>query len=1806
MKKYIAIVIVIGLIVGSILVYFSIKVKKESEQTFTESGYILQSTEDKKLAVDRFYFKANSIYKKNYGDNIEFVNTDGEKVETNKDNFIHYTNGAIGSFKNGVLINLNQLNDRLITYYNISKDQILSRKNNAYTIPHLGNDLVFTSLLWKISDKKYLIAADNITLSLGNEEGKKNIKGYIEVEYRDNEIIKIYNQEIAFLTISPEAYVELQDGARINLASKIVSYREENKLSIDSMVIDLDENVTIADLNQYDDTLKNEANNNILETNSIENENAVNELSNSTNNVTNTTIANVGNSNSGSSSNANGGNGEVTVIINDGDGNGSTSQSAAGTISSMVMPGDDDLTDNEAGDDSEELVDESAKVNSPTYKVVDFESTSLGIKTSISIDDKDSLLTDDSRVEIIQEETGRKVYDNRISQGVYDFDIEVSDLAPDTDYTMTISSSYKIDDINYNKNFIYKTFKTKPIGLSITKDSYTDSSVAININYEKDTLVKSLEVQLIGPDGTIIGTKPSVNSGNGDNSEIIEFTKTEFERIQSNTDYTVVLQNLVCEDQIIANAYVESENVQTLKQKPTISNTEFEIDKRNSTFKLSLNNVIDPDAGINGYRFEIFDIRSSSEEPVMSINSNKTEVTVSVDGNTLSRNIGYIYRVIALFNDNEKDVEYESEFSDIMKMDGSQFPTLNWTEEIVTFERIKGIISIEDKENTVSLKKGDTIRIVYKNSLGDERSITTEGTLSIPIDENNLRKNETYKFSVYGKVDLHDGNDVIDECYIGSVVVKTKEPKNMVARMAVNKEDNRNTFNVRFKLEPENNEQGELEPETLTGLTFSIYAGQTLEGNLPSGAPRKTVKLVDTNPEAYESELKEKYYDNTFDITPEFFSSSNKDFKDKYYTIVVSEAYDYTDYKNGLPILKNVFTFESKGHIPDYPSNPNDAVTVEAIRNKNSGNPRDDLEAETLVGYKVTAVYNNVDKYARKFIYKVFDADTNELIETRQIDADKNSINVPSTTFSLNDGLDEDDDDGTLLRRGHKYYFTYEALLALDSTDESVITHYPEPDEDGKEVVLKSQVQKAYKQGASVEMFPLNSQQTSYKIAYKITDIDNIIYKDDIVLKINDIVRDTEKVTKNTNSFKEITFDEINKGDLKIVINQKAINTEQIEEVECINHYFEGINTVENVRYRIETDENKVKFVLEDANKQLDNILAYKAVFKTSDGTTITKDMLTSQENIINLKYSAISELKGKNITAELYAYYDSGNTGYALDQTKYVTYQKPYKSTDDEKYYYQIDEKNNFIDSPGQIGNIYSAIRADDKIAITNKCTNRQVVLDVYVGKTGIEYNGNILLQKQVEQTSLVCKDLSNSFRFDTVTTEISVTNSSGNHDIDADLTTASFSAKLSLEDTIADGKITIDLYETDEDGKTAKSIRSIEKNVSDFANTITIPDLTPKTYYFIQFKAKYRVGANLITKYLYDTDYDIAGKQYFFSTLAKIEITNLSVKYDAKSYTDKSIEIKYDIDKIMGYTRIEYTIQKFNRNTNTYEEFGVGIEADTFFTNEMKKNIPITPNVQQPITFNEKYMISIKPLVDKDGIITEIGTKNYEFTLSSPRTPSTIISSQRQEKNDNKYINFRVVIYDNDYVVPNQKYKVRILKNQTEDVTPNEYKDNEYDIKRLRKLFVINNIDGNADYTFEITTNIDMNNNTQTEPFVKSKTSSISSGEDISIGKVSAQTNLNEGIYRINLVFTESYNLKDLTDLRYTIYNESGYVVSGVDDNFKPIQSTDAAGNMYYTYLIDNNMNNCSNGEYYIELQFYKNDKLIDNESISYMYIV
>ena len=108
------------------------------------------------------------------------------------------------------------------------------------------------------------------------------------------------------------------------------------------------------------------------------------------------------------------------------------------------------------------------------------------------------------------------------------------------------------------------------------------------------------------------------------------------------------------------------------------------------------------------------------------------------------------------------------------------------------------------------------------------------------------------------------------------------------------------------------------------------------------------------------------------------------------------------------------------------------------------------------------------------------------------------------------------------------------------------------------------------------------------------------------------------------------------------------------------------------------------------------------------------------------------------------------------------------------------------------------------------------------------------------------------------------------------------------------------------------------------------------------------------------------------------------------------------------------------------------------------------------------------------------------------------------------------------------------------------------------------------------------------------------IRDNEGISIGNVYADADLSDNT-RINLTFFDSSKLSDVTSIRYSIYDNNGYSVDN-EASFVP-QPMSTGNTNYYLYSIPEAITN--EGIYFISIQFFKDDRVIDETTLEYRLI-
>ena len=1078
MKRYILFFISIGLIVGIVFVYSTINVEESKKVIFTESGYILNG------ASDKYYFNQEETYTTTYNKQISFLDTQGAKVTLGEDNFVHYSSGNILALQDGVLLDLSKLSENPIIYYNISGNKEIKKMSYRYIVKNLNTDIQFEQAIWKISANKYIILGNNFKINLNNGT-EEYIDDYIEIEYSDNEVVTIYNQKVNYQTISSNSYIELRDFIKLNLGEKIVSQNDENKMSLEDMVINSDDNVTIIDINQNykkteENAEENEDENKTEEENSqnnnessvvinnneetkelttettttikgaSENKNDANEnMSNSIN--TNNTVTNNTTENS---TNTNNTVKENTVDTNIIDGN-TTSENETSENNTVA---DENVTQNkiiidtpeilyEYISDGETKVDTTVTLAEPKFRLENMELSSVGITGEIQITDEDDLLSKDNDIviQIINNATGRTACVLNESYGTFNIPLNIETLLPNTSYSLIASAVYTINESEYAKNFLYKTFETLPVGFEIEKEAYTDSALYFNLKFT-DSQIEDVTVSLLDASGAELPNRSQLIRNLGDKQTF------SFESLSSNTDYTVKVSNAT-----YAGVVQEGENwtkyytAKTLKATASINDINYSINKRDGTFKLFINDVEDNNNSIQNYQFIVYNYKEYEDDDgniVLGYDTKNVaykrettskEITITVadeeSGENIVRNEYYGFKVIATTYDNEKYVEIESNICGAFALKGKTFP-------VVKFERleseyppteIQGWLYIIDEDNTISVDSDNPLTITYYSDVdenkvykklttldAEEKTKDSDGNSVIKLfidlgesgdNKKGLKKETSYTFSVYGTVNLKDDNEEYKNSYIGSAIVTTTDYNNVVAKLNTT-EIASNTFTVELSLEGD-----DVIKRGLSSVDIKLYEGS---GDINAGEYKNWSRTITQSNYAsckdmvkYDTEvnsLEDLLFKNTLLITPSFIGGDKESsYTELNYQILVTATVDGTNYSNKIPIKAEEddndntgdTTFTDKKTKENYSAayiivkgkgttarvtEGNKEIHATAIKNSDAKNygleKNENLDDSTFIGYFVdTDFINTGSLIAKEITYYVWDEDGNPVLD---------------------------------------------------------------------------------------------------------------------------------------------------------------------------------------------------------------------------------------------------------------------------------------------------------------------------------------------------------------------------------------------------------------------------------------------------------------------------------------------------------------------------------------------------------------------------------------------------------------------------------------------------------------------------------------------------------------------------------------------------------------------------------------------------------------------------------------------------------
>lgn len=1796
-NKSIVFILIISLLLISFGVFFAAHSFNSTKNIFLQDGYVLEyqnnlaSVEGKSI---QYHFQAGDTYQSRYPQCIAFNDTQNERIVADENSFLHYADGSFGALKKGVVLNLSTLNDDLINYYNVSPESIMQNNGKSYSLDHMGTPIQFKEFLWKLSQDKYLIVSDTLKLHF-SEDDVRQFKGYLEVSYVDENVVQLANNEGVLQTISADCYVELLDGATVNLSEKTIKYYNSPKLTLAQMVVDAEENIEVTPLKKDVAGIK----------------------------LPKFTVVDGEDGKEGNAGEA-GEAGETGEAGDDGETGEQGETGSKGRNGSKGKDGADGETVGGGGEDD----GPAAKAKLPVFELSQWKVTATSASGSIFIEDEENLLLGDSvSLKLVETGTNKVVFGPEPYSGL-NFNFLIDTLNSGTEYRLVISAGYTVNNKEYTKDFINKVFVADNIGLTVEKAYATETELAFKVMKQSSSSVDVASLQLYNEDGTPHGVE---NINFADNSQTVLFRN-----LTANTKYQIQLTNVKSSDGIELATYGQRTEYSTLKTPPTLGVPNVIINKKNASFEMQVGSVADVHNGIKNFRYQVYGSPvTDGAKPVKTLfSATKESVAAFLDNLYLRRNENYQVKVVAEFNDNEKTVEYESGLSNTFRMDGVGFPTVRFEAEEGTFERIRGIIYIDAQSAELVVNSSNPLTIMYENSINKAKTcdpITdltpfkeTATTYAIPFVVNNLRAGDTYVVSLHGCVNLLDGNEA-EQMLIGSFIFNTLPTNPLQAFFIENSSDGSSAMNVDFQLQSPPAINSELEANTLSHLTFKLFAGATTEErNLIATAPQH-----DSNPEPYQSMLKDAFYDKKVQITEATFGLRPEQLETAIYTIQVTAASDYTDYKNEITILNNSVTINKTESAPPLPP-VDDAFEVTTIINGNAeryGAIRNNgLRDDTVIGYLVKAKFDSA--LANNFTYTMYSpADYHQYNSDPDITLNAQQIGnsytlpmvegkIPELILLFGAGADGQSD-GRYIRynpsaaRGTQYYFTYTAMLKLsDGT-----YNYPEDYEPG--ALLRSKLLDAPKQQPEFEFYPWSSNNNSATWKYKLVDADVALLDNSALsVKQGSNIRKTNPLIRGSSVFENVQFSGLSQGAYTVSATQNLYPkyASKQESRLLFERYFEGLSGLSTaIKFKVEPIQarNRLYIILDNVpDNELRRIAALK-VEVSAVGVTGTDSFYLAVENLdfnntpviaAQLLFSRLDRFQGKTITLKPSLCYDTGESGFGTSSTYHAMQLCPDRMLG--QYKVPGTFGNILRNSDYASGSLFTTALAGSQLNFTNRITGYNGTTALAFTEAGARDSASFefLTLKTIAEQSILTAEGNPTASYELGIVVPSVIDG----EIAVTLNTADINLRIEGGDALDDGKFYIEFYETKTGDELIDSQFYIGTIVTGQTNyLVKLTGLKPRTNY------AFRVWGNInnVKTYLYDPDVEQSGVFYRFATLQEVDITNPDILFTAESYETKYLMLTYNLDQVLGF-KIFYDLELLDdegavKQLWKYEDLlgDTIISENVTYEKNMIKNLYCRPG-SAVFQFGGKYRITISAVANggldqRENPENILGQLTYEFELETLLKPVFGITSTAQIDDEGKHnLTFRVLPIDSDKVIVDGLYIVRFFNSDGQNITPAEIASQTYNVSSA-KNFTLTGLQKQSTYTIRLYAVTDMTNAgnlenisevatpTDSQYLLKTAYGTTLDDEGIFLGDITCvKSPINN--QRVQLQFNNSVDLTLVQTIQYSIYTSNNYIYPTVTTAFTPQVYNAGTASEYYAFELPTDLT--ESGTHYIQVQFYK----------------
>ena len=1242
----ISVVTLVLLIVGALSLY------QDHSSVFSGDGYIIETTTK---ANKKYYFSANTKYKENVDDKISFSDQKSKKVSVDPASFVHYNNGDVAFLKKGALVNLDELTNPMVTYYNITDENIITYDKDSYVVSSNGKQINIDSFIGRINDNKYIIAGNGLSIKVPTVD--ERIEGdYFEILYVEEGIVRIDNKEHSYQVTAQDSYVYVGEDVTINLGDGKIFYDGTPKMLMSQITINGDENIDL-DVDK-----------------------------------------------SGSSGEGGG----------TGEGTGTETENGENTGEEITDPSNTGEEGGAGGDGSSSDDDgkssggiggtgvESSAISSPQIELIDAVVTTTSLDLSLQLNNA-GLAKSDIVYYLKNVSNGNIVNDvttNKISLVNGTFKIIQENLDPSTEYVLTIGELTVADD----KQYFQKTFKTKDFGVSLERLYATSSSLSYRVNFESESEVESVQV--------------SMYDNSGSESELVNICTVAkdsldhncvFDKLKSNTNYSVGITNVWIHDVAYSNYNINRLD-STLKTTPTLQDIKITTNTDEVTFNIKLEKVTDPDQAIINYVYKVYkaddiNLENPNPKPVYSVvKSDTSPLLLNLNEiKELKTGVDYRVNIFAQYHDNEMIREVSSGFSSNFLIKSK--PNVSFKIDTTTMNSVSGVLSLIDSncvvpmQNRICSSEKNLFTVRYyrvKDSESNAKEVTFStfnSSLEYNLALNELASNTTYVMKVYGNY-FDDEGVLHSSVQLGDTLYFTTDKSvnlhmevigdntSGVNELGVDDPHTVVTFNAKLAAPTDQMEQIMNEIST---ITFNLYSGRYNTKEKLIG----TYKMTNHNDiEAFFNNMviTNKIFTDVTDfnvgkldslqrlikVTNNVSQSLNSD-----YTVEIEDVYDAGEV-NKIKVEDNVYTFHLTNsyyldsriiagggkYIAVTPIKKEQLTEAEASKL----NGLTDLNKDTVVGLIVenslSDIYvDSAFTYEKVVVrYSVFNKVTNKEVFSYEEDMG-NKYQPKVQRFFLDPSTL---DDGEHFTRGYNYSVGYTLNFVTEDGSNPVYSHE----------LLNTSVS-IDRQAPIYTQFISKSTANDITYRYKFSDVDKAIYDNNFYYKLGSST-DYDKVENSLvadGKEHDVVLPINDRVKYKVAYYRKT-NAGSSQAVDIASYEFEKeYNSVSTVSYRIVNDnDNTLKLRLEK-NDVTDRAVAYRVNIKAKDNSvssysvyflasslsTLNIDTGNVDENgekiydkyqYIAVDYANISKFMKHQMEVEVIAYFDSGLVGLHQDFT--------------------------------------------------------------------------------------------------------------------------------------------------------------------------------------------------------------------------------------------------------------------------------------------------------------------------------------------------------------------------------------------------------------------------------------------------------------------------------------------------------------------------------------------------------------------------